>query len=271
MIDQEGHARLADFGLLAIVSDPGHPTTSSSYTKTGTTRWMSPELIDPGQFGLGDSRPTKESDCYAFGMVIYEVLTGQPPFAPYKDFIVTQKILKGERPGRPEGEEVVWFTDDLWEMLGLCWSPRPNNRPTIEAVLECLKLISPAWRPLPPRVYGDTDTDTDDEACSIASGSGTLPKSAPNPRLTFWSQFQGRTIPLLSTLEQASKTLQVLDPLRRTWSRINMRENSTLAFGGRTMSLLHRLLKAIHHRSTLPTRKVDLWPGWKPSKRRRRS
>ena len=34
---------------------------------------MSPELLDPERFGVEGDRPTKESDCYAFGMVIYEV------------------------------------------------------------------------------------------------------------------------------------------------------------------------------------------------------
>jgi len=37
---------------------------------------MSPELLDPERFGIPDSednRPTRQSDCYALGMVIYEV------------------------------------------------------------------------------------------------------------------------------------------------------------------------------------------------------
>ena len=37
---------------------------------------MSPELLDPEMFGIPESecnRPTTQSDCYAFGMVIYEV------------------------------------------------------------------------------------------------------------------------------------------------------------------------------------------------------
>ena len=47
-----------------------------SFTEGGTYRWMSPELLDPERFGMsatGDNRPTKQSDCYALGMVIYEV------------------------------------------------------------------------------------------------------------------------------------------------------------------------------------------------------
>jgi hypothetical protein len=34
---------------------------------------MSPELLDPDRFGISNSQPTKRSDCYALGMVVYEV------------------------------------------------------------------------------------------------------------------------------------------------------------------------------------------------------
>lgn len=36
---------------------------------------MSPELLDPERFGMDKDarRPTKQADCYALGMVIYEV------------------------------------------------------------------------------------------------------------------------------------------------------------------------------------------------------
>lgn len=37
---------------------------------------MSPELLDPERFGMPeseDNRPTRQSDCYALGMLIYEV------------------------------------------------------------------------------------------------------------------------------------------------------------------------------------------------------
>ena len=38
----------------------------------GTINWMSPELLDPTLFD-SDGLPSRESDCYALGMVIYEV------------------------------------------------------------------------------------------------------------------------------------------------------------------------------------------------------
>ena len=46
--------------------------SQSSASSGGTFRWMSPELLDPPRFG-SSGRLTRESDCYALGMVIYEV------------------------------------------------------------------------------------------------------------------------------------------------------------------------------------------------------
>jgi len=45
---------------------------------------MSPELLDPERFGIPESegdRPTRQSDCYALGMVIYEVGARASEFA----------------------------------------------------------------------------------------------------------------------------------------------------------------------------------------------
>ena len=53
-----------------------------SFIAGGTRRWMSPELLDPELFDIPESegdRPTKQSDCYALGMVIYEVRVRASP------------------------------------------------------------------------------------------------------------------------------------------------------------------------------------------------
>ena len=67
LIDGNQTARIADFGLTSLLR---HPTISISVTAPafgGTLQWMAPELFD------GESRPSRESDIYALGMVIYEV------------------------------------------------------------------------------------------------------------------------------------------------------------------------------------------------------
>jgi len=108
---------------------------------------MSPELLDPESYGLKDSHPTKESDCYALGMVVYEVLSGQTPFAPSRGFIIIPKVLEGERPGRPQGERGRLFTDSIWGVLECCWRPRPSDRTSVKDVLLCLEGFSLPLRP----------------------------------------------------------------------------------------------------------------------------
>jgi serine/threonine protein kinase len=41
---------------------------------SGTLRWTAPELLIPKEFDLDKSVPSKESDIYSLGMVIYEVV-----------------------------------------------------------------------------------------------------------------------------------------------------------------------------------------------------
>ena len=130
---------------------------------------MSPELLDPDRFGRENGRPTKDSDCYALGMVILEVLTGEPPFPNCNGMVVMRKVVEGERPGRPEGGEGVWFTDDLWEMLERCWSPQPERRPAVDTVLQCLEQGSTAWQPLPPDSDDYARSDSDDQSDSTLS------------------------------------------------------------------------------------------------------
>ena len=91
LVNKDRRACIADFSLTTITgvatqTFPGGSQISTfmsgdtlmSFVGGGTTRWMSPELLVPEQFGIspleGD-RPTRQSDCYALGMVIYEVRT----------------------------------------------------------------------------------------------------------------------------------------------------------------------------------------------------
>jgi len=137
LVDNNCRARLAGFSLLSMASD--QPTTPPSANFSGTVRWMSPELLLPDSFGLKDNGLTRESDCYALGMVIYEVLSGEIPFASRTDTATVFKVLEGERPERPQGTQGARFTDSIWGMLELCWKPRPSDRPNLDIVLRCLQ------------------------------------------------------------------------------------------------------------------------------------
>ena len=144
LIDETHRARLADFGLLTIISESTSlSVSSSSFTQGGTHRWMSPELFLPQRFGIKDGRPTKQSDCYALGMVVYEVLRGKVPYHRDGGYIVIAKVIDGHRPRRPRGPEGTWFTDGIWSVLKHCWKPNPGDRPSIPEVLRSLK----TWMP----------------------------------------------------------------------------------------------------------------------------
>ena len=67
LIDSNRTARIADFGLTSLLRHPSISISVSEPVWGGTHRWMAPELFD------GKSRPSRESDIYALGMVIYEV------------------------------------------------------------------------------------------------------------------------------------------------------------------------------------------------------
>ena len=131
-----------------------------SWAQGGTIRWMSPELLYPERFGFGDSRPTKASDCYALGMVIYEVLSGQKPFAQCREPTVIRKVIDGERPGRPQGVGGS-FVDDVWGMAERCWESQPENRLNVGAVLQSLERFSGSFQP-PSRAEENVGIDTTD-------------------------------------------------------------------------------------------------------------
>jgi len=133
---------------------------------------MSPELIDPQRFGFENSRPTKSSECYALGMVVYETIGGHLPFRRLSDLTVFVKVLEGVRPPR---EDV--FVNGLWEMLELCWEPQPNARPNIEGILQCLE----RWplEPPPPGVNGEVDGGGHRDSTSVSTGMFPFPHFVP--------------------------------------------------------------------------------------------
>jgi len=147
---------------------------TSPATAGGTIPWMSPELLYPEKFGLKKSHLTKESDCYALGMVVYEVLTGKSPFAPRRDPEVVYIVLDGERPRRPEGDEGKLFTDGIWEVLERCWKHKPSDRPSAKTVLRSLEGNSSPLRP-PSGMDGGVEIDIDSRSVETASGSGMFP------------------------------------------------------------------------------------------------
>lgn len=70
MVQESGHAKITDFGIALLPS--GSQTTAG--TAVGSPKYMSPEQV------LGQKADCR-SDVFALGAVLYEMLSGRPPFA----------------------------------------------------------------------------------------------------------------------------------------------------------------------------------------------
>ncbi|KAJ7044734.1 kinase-like domain-containing protein [Mycena alexandri] len=126
LLDDEGHARLADFGLTTFADGPLAPTK-----RGGSTRWMAPELLDPESCGLEVFQRTFASDIYSFACVCLEVYTGTPPFSNIaSEGAVLLKVIKGGRPECP-----TTMPDWCSQYVTKCWSHTPVNRPGIGSII----------------------------------------------------------------------------------------------------------------------------------------
>ena len=66
------------------------------------------------------------------GMAMYEILSGYVPYDMNNPFTVLRKVL-------PEGEAGKRFTDNIWDVVELCWKHHPDERPDAKAVLLALE------------------------------------------------------------------------------------------------------------------------------------
>lgn len=97
LLDTQGHAKVADFGIARELE------ASDGLTKTGrvlgTTDYVSPEQA------MGED-VTGQSDVYSLGIVLYEMLTGEVPFKGENHVAVAMKHVKDQLPdvqqARPE-------------------------------------------------------------------------------------------------------------------------------------------------------------------------
>src|SRR2546426_1885742 len=93
LLDQQGEPHLTDFGLARLVE------TESTVTRTmevlGTPSYMAPEQAVGNNMGV-----TSATDIYGLGAVLYQLLTGHPPFAAGTTFETVRLVLDTE-PRQP--------------------------------------------------------------------------------------------------------------------------------------------------------------------------
>ena len=137
---RDHYAILADFGSACPLATPaGLP---DEVEERCTPSFTAPELLLPTKFGLEKMGPSKEADIYAFGMTMYQVLTGKRPFCPMRNAGIIRAVISGERPAKPENAEEVGMTDAVWNLLRECWKEDRTTRPTIGDIEDWIRDIA---------------------------------------------------------------------------------------------------------------------------------
>ena len=122
LIARSGHALLADFGIARANAGSGPADTMTQAGLTiGTVAYMSPEQA------LGERDIDARSDIYALGCVLYEMLTGTPPFTGPTAMSVLSKHLAAAPPdaraARPE------VSDAVSALISRALAKEPGDRP----------------------------------------------------------------------------------------------------------------------------------------------
>ncbi|KAK4041748.1 kinase-like domain-containing protein [Parachaetomium inaequale] len=87
LLDAEGHIKLVDFGFAKRLgnNESGHPV--ETYTLCGTPEYLAPEVIH-------NKGHTTAVDWWALGILIYEFLTGYPPFWHQNPIEIYKQIVE---------------------------------------------------------------------------------------------------------------------------------------------------------------------------------
>jgi serine/threonine protein kinase len=88
LIDAEGEPHLTDFGLAKVDFEA---SLTGSATLLGTPAYMAPEQA-------GGGRATVATDIYSLGAVLYELLTGRPPFRGTTPIETLRRVVDEEAP-----------------------------------------------------------------------------------------------------------------------------------------------------------------------------
>ncbi|KAG5519156.1 hypothetical protein PMAC_002244 [Pneumocystis sp. 'macacae'] len=131
LVTNDGRVQLCDFGVAAQLS----ANSFKRSTFVGTPYWMAPEVITEGV------SYSFKADIWSLGITVYEIATGNPPFAdqePMRAII----LIPRSPPTRLEGSQ---FSSQLKEFVAICLNEDADERPSAVELLKT-KFIKQAMK-----------------------------------------------------------------------------------------------------------------------------
>ncbi|CAE6444949.1 unnamed protein product [Rhizoctonia solani] len=129
LISQDYTPKLTDFGNAAL-SEYTLRFTNSSTTQSVSVRWTAPEILKQ------ETKTTQAGDIFAFGMIIFEAITGLLPYVGVSEPVAMFSIVAGKLPERPQAHipSGVEQADRLWSVITSCWAYDPSGRPKAQDI-----------------------------------------------------------------------------------------------------------------------------------------
>ena len=129
------YVKLADFGS-SVTKSTRVTTMNYSYK---TTRYMAPEVMGKAGDEWDQHKSAKypfKSNIFTFGMLCYEILTGNIPFSTLLQREVKNAVLNGDRPNLPKG-----CPQELKTLIEACWNQNPTSRPSSTQICQTLRYL----------------------------------------------------------------------------------------------------------------------------------
>ncbi|XP_056235252.1 insulin receptor b [Seriola aureovittata] len=126
MVAEDFTVKIGDFGMTRDIYETDY------YRKGGKgllpVRWMAPESLKDGVF-------TAHSDCWSFGVVLWEISTlAEQPYQGLSNEQVLKFVMDGGYLDRPEN-----CPERMHNLMQMCWQYNPKMRPMFHEIIEMLR------------------------------------------------------------------------------------------------------------------------------------
>ncbi len=169
LVTPDGFAKVTDMGLAGPLQPQGDGTPDAVRSLAGTSGYMAPEAWSPGGANL-------QSDVYAFGVVLWELLAGAHPF---REHMSSTHVLRDAHinvtPADPR--QLNASAPGSLALLALaCLEKHPQDRPDFGAILRRLRADSGdlVWSPAPSDAATDALTEVNQIFSLITMGDYDL-------------------------------------------------------------------------------------------------